>query len=600
MTVQERIAKLRERMDVYGIDIYIVPTADYHQSEYVGDFFKCREYMTGFTGSAGTAVFTKKVAYLWTDGRYFIQAAKELEESGIMLQKSGEPDVPGIGEWLEAEIQKMEHAPRIGFDGRTVSIAAGKRYEEIAGRMSGRICFEKDLVGEIWDGRPDLPSEPAYSLALCYAGESTSSKLERLRTEMQKSGAAYCVITGLDDIGWLLNMRGRDVAYCPLILSYAVIGMDNMELYADADKFDDTVKGKFAEDHIELHSYAAIQERMRKFQPGETILLDPEQMNYALYRSIPEDVKKLEAENPVIRMKAVKNETEIANIRKAHLKDGVACTKFMYWLKTKIGTETITEIQASEKLEEFRAEQEHFIGPSFAPICAYKEHAAIVHYSASSKTDAELKKEGMILCDTGGHYMEGSTDITRTIVLGNVTEEEKKHFTTVLCSMLNLADARFLYGCTGMSLDYAAREPFWRQHLNFNHGTGHGVGYLGNIHEPPARFFWKMPMGTCSIPALELGMVITDEPGIYIENSHGIRTENELLVVKDTENEYGQFLRFETLTFVPIDLDAVDSEQMTDRERRLLNAYHTQVWEKISPYLGEGEREWLKRYTREI
>ena len=494
----------------------------------------------------------------------------------------------------------MEHAPRIGFDGRTVSIAAGKRYEEIAGRMSGRICLEKDLVGEIWDDRPDLPSEPAFSLELCYAGESTASKLERLRTEMQKSGAAYCVITGLDDIGWLLNMRGRDVAYCPLILSYAVIGIDNMELYADADKFDDTVKGKFAEDHIELHSYAAIQERMRKFQPGETILLDPEQMNYALYRSIPEDVKKLEAENPVIRMKAVKNETEIANIRKAHLKDGIACTKFMYWLKTKIGTETITEIQASEKLEEFRAEQEHFIGPSFAPICAYKEHAAIVHYSASSKTDVELKKEGMILCDTGGHYMEGSTDITRTIVLGNVTEEEKKHFTTVLCSMLNLADARFLYGCTGMSLDYAAREPFWRQHLNFNHGTGHGVGYLGNIHEPPARFFWKMPMGTCTIPALEPGMVITDEPGIYIENSHGIRTENELLVVKDTENEYGQFLRFETLTFVPIDLDAVDPEQMTDRERRLLNAYHTQVWEKISSYLGEEEREWLKRYTREI
>ena len=272
----------------------------------------------------------------------------------------------------------------------------------------------------------------------------------------------------------------------------------------------------------------------------------------------------------------------------------------MYWLKTKTGTETITEIQASEKLEELRAEQAHFIGPSFAPICAYKEHAAIVHYSASSKTDAELKKEGMILCDTGGHYMEGSTDITRTIVLGNVTEEEKKHFTTVLCSMLNLADARFLYGCTGMSLDYVAREPFWRQHLNFNHGTGHGVGYLGNIHEPPARFFWKMPMGTCTIPALEPGMVITDEPGIYIENSHGIRTENELLVVKDTENEYGQFLRFETLTFVPIDLDAVDPEQMTDRERRLLNAYHTQVWEKISSYLGEEEREWLKRYTREI
>lgn len=600
MTVRERIAKLRERMDVYGIDIYIVPTADYHQSEYVGDFFKCREYMTGFTGSAGTAVFTRKAAFLWTDGRYFIQAVKELEGSGIILQKSGEPGVPGIGEWLEAEMKKMEPAPVIGFDGRTVSISAGKRYEEIAGRMGGCICFEKDLVGEIWNDRPNLPSEPAFSLELCYAGESTVSKLKRLREEMQKSGAKYCVITGLDDIGWLLNIRGQDVAYCPLLLSYAVIRMDGMELYTDVRKLDDAIKETFSKDQIEVYPYEAIGERMKRFQSGEAILLDPEQMNYALYRSIPKYVKKVERENPVVRMKAVKNETEIANIREAHLKDGIACTKFMYWLKTKVGTEKITEIQASEKLEAFRAEQDLFIGPSFAPICAYKEHAAIVHYSASSKTDVELKKEGMILCDTGGHYMEGSTDITRTIVLGNVTEEEKRHFTTVLCSMLNLADAKFLYGCTGMSLDYAAREPFWRQHLNFNHGTGHGVGYLGNIHEPPARFFWKMPAGICEIPALEPGMIITDEPGIYIENSHGIRTENELLVVKDVENEYGQFLRFETLTFVPIDLDAVEPELMTERERRLLNAYHAQVWEKIAPSLREEEREWLKRYTREI
>ncbi len=600
MTIREKIAKLRERMEEYGIDIYIVPTADYHQSEYVGEYFKCREFMTGFTGSAGTAVFTKKEAFLWTDGRYFIQAAKQLDGTGIVLQKSGEPNVPTVEEWLKAEIKKYSHAPVIGFDGRTISNAAGSRYLEIVKRSGGHLSFGKDLVGEIWENRPDLPSNPAFTLNLSYAGESVESKLSRLREKMHARGADFCVITGLDDIGWIFNIRGQDVAYCPLILSYAVIRLDGAELYADVRKFDEEIKGMFKENSVELYPYEAVGDRMKKFRSGETVMLDPDQMNYALYQSIPENVKKEECENPVILMKAIKNGTEIKNIRQAHLKDGIACTKFMYWLKTNVGKQSITELQASAKLENFRADQSHFIGPSFAPICAYKEHAAIVHYSSTTETDVELKPEGMFLCDTGGHYLEGSTDITRTIVLGTVTEKEKKHFTTVLCSMLNLADARFLYGCTGMSLDYAAREPFWRQNLNFNHGTGHGVGYLGNIHEPPARFFWKMPTGSHEIPVLEPGMVITDEPGIYIEGSHGIRTENELLITEDMRNEYGQFLKFENLTFVPIDLDAVEPELMTDRERELLNAYHAQVREKLYPYLDKEEQEWLIVYTRKI
>lgn len=598
--IRERIALLRQEMKSQGIDFYIVPTADFHQSEYVGDYFKCREYMTGFTGSAGTALFTQKEAYLWTDGRYFIQAEKQLEGTGILLQKSGESGVPTIEKYLEAEVQASD-LDTIGFDGRTVSITVGKRYAEIVEKADGSVRSDIDLVGEIWTDRTEMSCEPVFSLDIKYAGEEMSSKVSRLRRKMQEREADYCVLTGLDDIGWLLNLRGNDVEYCPLLLSYAVVGMDGVELYADEQKFSSEIKEILHKNKVELYPYNDIYGRMKMFKSGETVLLDPDQMNYALYCNLPEYVKKEEQVNPVILMKAVKNETEIANIRKAHLKDGIACTKFMYWLKQNVGKIKITEISASEKLESLRLEQEHFIGPSFEPICAYKEHAAIVHYSAVPETDAELKAEGMILCDTGGHYLEGSTDITRTIVLGELTEKEKVHFTTVLCGMLNLADARFLYGCTGMSLDYAAREPFWRHNLNFNHGTGHGVGYLGSIHEPPARFFWRMPAGTThAIPVLEPGMVITDEPGIYIENSHGVRTENELLVTKGEANEYGQFLHFETLTFVPVDLDAVKPELMTEQERKLLNQYHKQVREKLTPYLTEEEKEWLNIYTREL
>lgn len=596
--IEERIRLLRQEMKKNGIDIYIVPTSDYHQSEYVGTYFKCREFMTGFTGSAGTAVFTQKEACLWTDGRYFIQAEKQLEGTGIVLKKLGEPGTPKIEEYIEAIAQKPVV---IGFDGRTVSIAAGKRYAEIAKRAGGSVCCNIDLVGEIWTDRPQMACEPAFSLDIKYSGEEAAVKLDRLRQKMGEYGAGYCVITGLDDIGWLFNLRGNDVAYCPLILSYVVVRMDGAELYADEQKFNCEMKEMFHKNHVELYPYDKIYERMKIFPAGSTVLLDLEQMNYALYCNLPKEVEKIERENPVILMKAVKNETEIENIRLAHLKDGIACTKFIYWLKQNAGRIRITERLAAQKLECLRAEQAHYIGPSFEPICAYKEHAAIVHYSAVPKTDAELKREGMLLCDTGGHYLEGSTDITRTIVLGEITAEEQMHYTTVLCSMLSLADTRFLYGCTGMSLDYAAREPFWRQNLNFNHGTGHGVGYLGNIHEPPARFFWKMPAGDeVTIPALEPGMVITDEPGIYIEKSHGIRIENELLIVKGEANEYGQFLHFETLTFVPVDLDAVRPELMTEQDKRRLNAYHAQVREKISPYLTKEEQEWLFVYTRSI
>ena len=595
MKVTETISALQALMCEQGINAYIVPTADYHQSEYVGEHFKARAFLTGFTGSAGTAVVMRDKAYLWTDGRYFLQAAAQLEGTGITLMKSGEEGVPEINDFLRNELCE---GGVIGFDGRTAGTEEGKEFEKIAGEKSGSISYENDLVGIIWEDRPEISRKPAFSLPLSYAGESTASKLERIRSKMKEQKADILLLTGLDDIGWMLNIRGRDVEYFPLLLSYAVVKTNEVELYVDEEKLDADIKIALEENCIRVYNYNDIYERVKCFAEGTRVWLDVHQVNYALYRNLPAQVTVIEQEHPLVLMKAVKNEIEVENIREAHIKDGVAHTKFMYWLKQNIGKNRMTEMSASDKLEQLRREQGDFISPSFDPICAYKEHAAIVHYSSSPETNVELRPEGLFLTDTGGNYYQGSTDITRTVALGPVTETERKHFTMVVVSMLNLADAVFLYGSTGMNLDYIAREPFWRQHLNYNHGTGHGVGYLGNIHEPPQRFHWKYSANSCQ--ALEKNMVITDEPGIYIEGSHGIRIENELLVCEGEKNEYGQFMHFEHLTFVPIDLDALEPGLMTEKERQLLNSYHRKVYEKIAPYLNEDERDWLKVYTREI
>lgn len=595
MNVSERVDRLRQLMAEKGIDAYVVPTADYHQSEYVGEHFKVRAFMTGFTGSAGTAVFTKDEAGMWTDGRYFIQAAQQMEGTGVVLRKMGEPGVPTVEEYLKAALPEKGV---IGFDGRTVGVNEGQVYADIAAAKGGSVVYDCDLVESIWVDRPPLSEKPAFLLDVKYAGETVASKLERVRNAMKEAGANAHIITSLDDTGWLLNVRGDDVEYFPLLLSYTIVKMDSVELYVDERKFNDEIRAEFTKNNVCIHAYNDIYEAVKAFGADDVVLIDPKRMNFALYNNIPAGVRTVKQENPTILMKAVKNDTEVENIRKAHIKDGVAHTKFMYWLKKNVGRIEITELSASDKLEEFRAQQGNFLWPSFEPICAYKEHAAIVHYTSSPETNVELKKGGLFLTDTGGHYYEGSTDITRTVALGEVSQTEKDHFTAVAVSMLNLADVRFLYGCTGMNLDYVAREPFWRQNLNFNHGTGHGVGYLGNIHEPPTGFRWQFRPN--EIHPFEENMIITDEPGIYIEGSHGIRTENELLVRKGEKNEYGQFMYFEPITFVPIDLDAVNPDLMTEKEKALLNDYHKKVYELIAPYLTGEEQEWLKEYTREI
>ena len=596
MNISERLTVLRREMERENIDIYIVPSDDFHQSEYVGEYFKARQFVTGFTGSAGTAVITKNMAGLWTDGRYFIQAEKELAGSGITLFKSGEPGIDTIEQFLE---KKLPPKGVIGFDGRTVGVNTGKRYAQIAAEKEGSVSYQSDLVGRIWKDRPELPMGKAFLLDEKYSGESTASKLQRVREEMRKVSADIHLLSSLDDIAWLLNIRGNDIAYCPLALAYLMVYEDYAELYADERKFPEDVRNELKKNRIFMKPYNDIYAAVKSINPSSVILLDPNRVNYTLYQSIPKEVDITEQENPEVLMKCIKNDIEIENTKKAHLKDAVAHTKFMFWLKHAAGSdETVTEISASDKLESFRAKQEGYLGASFAPISAFGEHGAIVHYSATPESSASLHKGGMLLTDTGGHYWEGSTDITRTVAIGEISQREKEDFTLAARAMLRLMNTVFLHGCSGANLDCIAREVFWKERVNFNHGTGHGVGYLLNVHEAPINFRWKE--GSAPAQVLERNMIITDEPGIYIEGFHGVRLENELLVCEDTANEYGQFMHFEPLTFVPIDLDALLPERMTEEERDMLNNYHRSVYEKVSPYLDKEEREWLKQYTRPV
>ena len=595
MTIQEKLEKLRASMRQRDIDAYIIPTADFHQSEHVGEHYKVREYMSGFTGSAGILVVTQEEACLWTDGRYFIQAADQLSGSSIRLMKIGEPEVPGMLEYLR---EYLKEGQTLGFDGRTISVEEGTEYEEMMAHKQGRIVYGEDLVDEFWTDRPPYASEPAFTLGLCYAGKSTKEKLADIRAEMERYDADAHVLTTLDDICWILNIRGNDVKYSPLILSYAIITMDEMALYIDERKLDDSMKDRFAADGISLHPYDDIYDDIKKFYAGSRLLLDEKKLNFALYQDIPSYVEKIQAENPEVLMKAIKNPVEIANIRKAQIKDSVAHIRFMKWLKENYNKIRITEISASEKLDDFRREMGNYIRPSFEPISAYGAHGAIIHYSSTPETDVELKEGAFLLTDTGAGFFEGSTDITRTYALGEVPQILKDHFTLTAISNLNLANAKFLKGCTGMVLDYLARQPYWERNLNYLHGTGHGVGYLLNVHEGPCGFRWTHHPREAY--PFEPGMIITDEPGVYIEGSHGVRLENEMLVREGEKNEYGQFLYFEIITLIPFDLDAINPKLMSEKDKKHLNDYHRRVYETIAPLLTEEEGEWLKKYTREI
>lgn len=578
------------------IDAYLVPTDDFHGSEYVGDYFKCRKYITGFTGSAGTAIITQDMAGLWTDGRYFIQAADQLRDTTIELFKSGEPGVPTVHQFLN---DKLEEGMCLGFDGRTVSAREAEELQELLQEKHITFSVNDDLIGEIWEDRPVLSCEPVMELDIRWTGKSRADKIAEIREQMKAKEADTFILTSLDDIAWLLNIRGNDIHCCPVVLSYLVMMENELRLYANAAAFSEEIRSNLEADGVKIYPYDDVYSYVQSISSDKKVLLSRANVNSRLVSNIPSEVTILDEPNLTLLPKAVKNETEMENERIAHIKDGVAVTKFIHWLKKNVTRTTITELSTAEKLYQFRSEQEHFLGDSFDPIIAYGTHAAIVHYSATEATDIPLEARGMVLADTGGHYLEGTTDITRTIVLGPVTAKEKKFFTAVLRGNLNLAAAKFKYGCTGLNLDYLARGPLWELGEDYNHGTGHGVGYLLNVHEGPNSFRWKNLPGNPA-PVLEEGMITSDEPGYYLENEFGIRHENLVLCKKAEKTSFGQFMCFEPLTMVPFDLEGINPEEMTERERKLLNDYHQKVYTTISPYLDEEEKEWLKQATREI
>lgn len=597
-----KIGQLRDRMKELGIDAYLVPTADFHESEYVGEFFKCRHFLTGFNGTAGTAVITMDKAGLWTDGRYFVQAEEQLSGSEIKLYRMGEPEFPTLDEFLEEELP-VDGC--LGFDGRVVNSELGYGLQNLLQEKNVTINCSKDLVGELWTSRPAMSCEPIWSLDVKYAGKSTVEKLSDLRDAMKKNKAQIHLMTALDEIAWLFNLRGNDIVNNPVFLSYALITQDEAYLYVQKETIkEDTKMGKevcaaLAEAKVQVKEYAEFLQDVAALK-NEKILLERKKASFAVCESIDASCRIIDEMNPCATMKAVKNATEIENMRKAHLKDGIAVTKFMYWLKHTIGTCDMTEMTAAHKIEELRAEQGNYIEPSFVTIAAYKENAAMCHYHPSDEVCKKLKPEGLLLVDSGGQYLEGTTDITRTYALGPLTEKEKEYYTIVAAAMLKVSTMKFLHGCRGINLDYTIREAFWKRGLDFAHGTGHGVGYLSNVHERPNGLRWKVVPERQDSAVIEPGMICSDEPGLYFAGDFGTRTENLILCVEDEKNEYGQFLKFEFLTKAPIDLEALDIRFMDDADIERLNTYHKDVYETISPYMNDEEKEWLKHVTREI
>lgn len=585
------LEKLRKAMKIENINYYIIPSSDSHQSEYVSEYFKGREYVSGFTGSAGTLLVGLEDAYLWTDGRYFIQADKELKGSGISLMKMRTPGYPTIEEWIKDNVKENE---TLGFDGKVFSVNQYEGYLNIAKENNFNINMKNDLLDSIWKERPQLPNNKIFLHDEKYAGKSASEKLAQVRKNMKTKNADYFILSSLDDIAWLCNIRGNDIKFNPVALSYVLVGMDYSNIYVDENKVDSETKTKLNSEGFEIKGYNEIEDDVKLLKG--TVILDPNKLNAKIFTSLSNEVKVIRELNVTTNLKAIKNEVEIANWEVSQVRDGVAMVKFIKWLKSNIGKEKITEISASERLTAFRAQGDNYKGDSFGTIAGYKDHAAMMHYSATEASEYELKPEGVFLVDSGAQYLDGTTDITRTFILGPITEEEKRDYTLVLKGHIALASAKFLRGTTGINLDVLARRPLWNYGIDYKCGTGHGVGFFLNVHEGPQGI---RPEGNSV--ALEPGMIITNEPGVYKEGKHGIRTENTLLVEKDfVSEEFGEFYKFRTISYCPIDLEGVNVEMLSPEEKDWLNDYHSMVYEKLSPYLNEEEKEFLKYETRRI
>lgn len=589
MMVNERINKLRNIMKEKGIDAYYIPTNDFHNSEYVSDYFKARAYMSGFNGSAGYLLITQDEACLWTDARYFIIAAKAIADTEIKLMKMNEPNVPTMDEYIFDHLNEND---TLGFDGRVVSANQFKHFKQI---FNLNYKCDEDLVDLVWSDRPELSKKKAFFLDESITGKATIDKLNDIRKVMKQKSADVHIVSTLDDNAWIFNMRGDDVHSCPVVLSYSVIYMDHVELFMDETKCDDKMFENFKQANVTLHPYNDVYEYVKKMDSNLKVMVSESTINSYLLECIQGNI--VNVANPSTMMKAIKNKKEIENTQYAHVMDGVAVTKFMIWLKDEIKKRDISELEVSAKLLSFRAEWDDLIELSFDTIAGYGPNGASMHYCASEESYAMCKAKDFLLVDSGGTYKQGTTDITRTFMLGETCDLFKEHYTMVLRSHIDLAKAKFLYGCAGPTLDGICRAPFWEKGLDFKHGTGHGVGHVLNVHEGPNNFYWNTTRGMC---VFEEGMITTDEPGYYEEGSHGIRIENELVCMKDEKNEYGQFMRFDSLTLCPYDLEPVMMDELTKDEKAWLNAYHQEVYEKLSPYMNDYEKEKLKEYTKAI
>ena len=589
-SISERIHALRMWFKP-NIQAFIIPSTVPHLSEYVAPHWKSREWISGFTGSAGTVVITEKKAGLWTDSRYFLQAAEQLQGSGIDLYKEMLPETPSITKFLSDELQPGKS---VGIDGKMFSVEQVESMQAELSAKNIQIVFCPDPMDELWENRPPMPESPAFVYDIKYAGKSCSEKIAAIRTELKKKSAESVMLSALDEIAWTLNLRGNDVHCNPVVVSYLLITEKKAVLFIAPEKVTEEVRNYLEEQQIEIQNYSDTEIYLSDLN-SSSILMNPAKTNYSVFSSVNPQCRIIRGEAPVALLKAIRNEQEIKGIHAAMQRDGVALVKFLRWLESAVPSGTETELSIDRKLHAFRATQDLYVGESFDTIAGYKEHGAIVHYSATEESNATLHPKGFLLLDSGAQYLDGTTDITRTIALGELTTEEKTDYTLVLKGHIALAMAVFPSGTRGAQLDVLARMPLWSHKMNFLHGTGHGVGHFLSVHEGPQ----SIRMNENPI-VLQPGMVTSNEPGVYKGGSHGIRTENLTLVCSAGEGLFGEYLKFETITLCPICKKGIIKELLTADEVDWLNNYHQQVYEKLSPKLNEEEKAWLKEATAVI
>ena len=589
MTVKERIEALREHLNKTGVKAFIVPSTDPHMSEYVAPHWEARQWISGFTGSAGTVVVTENEAGLWTDSRYFLQASEQLQGTGIDLYKEKLPDTPSIAEFLKSRFAKGDV---VGIDGQVFSLATAKTLQQELAEKGIELRSVADPFESIWENRPPIPQNPVFILPIQYAGEGCQEKVVRIRQQMEKDNVDVILITALDEIAWVLNLRGNDVHCNPVFVSYLLIDHHDVKLFIDDCKLTPEVRSYLNDCEVMVYHYSDFYSYLDLNTYTNKVLADPAYLNYAIYQGLSPHSELIGRKTYVAFMKAVRNQIEIDNLHHAMVKDGVAMVKFLKWLDTEADIYHETEMSVDRQLHAFRAAQADYIGESFDTIAGYGAHGAIVHYEATPETNAALEPRGFLLLDSGAQYLDGTTDITRTIPLGHLTQEEKEDYTLILKGHIDLAMAVFPERTRGAQLDILARQPIWRHRMNYLHGTGHGVGSFLNVHEGPHSIRMEDNPVT-----LQTGMVVTDEPGIYKAGSHGVRTENILLVVPSGEGMFGNYLQFETVTLCPIDKRPIIKELLSDEEIDWLNQYHAKVYEKLSPYLDKAEQDWLRTAT---